>query len=555
MTSQNRTPSGLASGRLTTHYSDREVSTLAASLGRAARLYPLKVAVIESDVTLTFGELRYRTTLFAEHLVKLGVRAGDVVTAQLPNWWETQVVAQATSLIGAVFNPVVSIYRRSELEFIIGQARSKVFVVPGEYRGHNFRGMAEQIAEVLGGGLHVLVLRDPLTTPLPGMAPSLPEEEVSEDLWQKADHHDPDRIAYLLYTSGSTARPKGALHSSRTLMHEARQVADIGRLSDDDRVFMPSPVTHVTGLAFGVLLPADLGIGVLMQDRWDPSVAVDLVEQYRGTFCVSATTFLLGLTKEYESRGTTSTLETFICGGAEIGPELVQRAREAMGTKVVRCYGSTELPTFSVGDPFADLSHEALFDGRPVRGADYWVETAQGLTKVGVGELLIKGDELFLGYLDATLNEGAFHGDFFRTGDLVRVDEDGACAVVGRLKDIIIRGGENISAIEIEDQLQLHPLIDEVAVVAMPDELLGERACAYVVVKSGASLTIEDLRDHLKARGLAVQKTPEHLEIVETLPRTASGKVQKYRLRQLISETMGSHAAASPPAGRQGSGA
>ena len=225
----------------------------------------------------------------------------------------------------------------------------------------------------------------------------------------------------------------------------------------------------------------------------------------------------------------------FICGGAEIGPSLVRRARRVMGTRVVRTYGSTELPTFSVGDPYGDEDAAAETDGMPVPLSDHRLDRTGGRHAGGGGELLVKGAELFLGYLDPALTQGAFDGDgFFRTGDLVRFDDRGALTVIGREKDIIIRGGENLSAIEIEDVLQEHPGVAQVAVVGMPDPRMGERTCAFVVPEPGARPDVAELRSFLLGRGLAVQKAPERVELVDALPRTASGKVQKYRLREAV---------------------
>ena len=294
-------------------------------------------------------------------------------------------------------------------------------------------------------------------------------------------------------------------------------------------------------------MPTLLGIPTVLLDRWDPRAAVDTVEAHGCTFTVSATTFLLGMTTVHEELGTTSSLKTFICGGAEIGPALVERARNSMGTRVVRTYGSTELPTFCTGDPFGDLVANAAFDGKPNPGTDYLLDSEFGLVKVGEGEALIKGGELFLGYLAVEANKQAFTDDgYFRTGDILNVDEQGNCRVVGRKKDIIIRGGENLSAIEIEDQLQLHPQIKEVAVVSMPDPVLGEKACAFVVLADPSeTLTLESIRDFMKARGVAIQKVPERLEAVASLPQTASGKVQKHLLRDQIRSRLGQEAGAA----------
>ncbi|GAB3667381.1 cyclohexanecarboxylate-CoA ligase [Nocardioides korecus] len=506
---------------------------LADLLLRAAAAHPDSPAVVEGGTTLTYRDLLDRAEVFAGTLVALGVRPGDRVTAQLPTWWETPVVLFGCALAGAVCNPVVPIYREHEVGFIVGQARPRVLVVPGTVRGHDHLAMARGVAAAAEAGGE-----EP-----PALVVVRPDGAVPEGVTDFAAPAPPgrvvlpapaggDEVAVLLYTSGSTAEPKGVLHSHRTLLHEARQVAGVCRLGPEDRVFMASPLTHVTGLAFGAVLPVDLALTSVLLDRWEPARAVDLVEAHGCTFTVSATTFLLGLTREHEARGTTSSLRVFVCGGAEIGPELVRRSTRVLGARVVRCYGSTEMPTFSIGDPYGDPDDAAETDGAPVPLSSW-------RTHDETGELLVAGAELFLGYLDARLDADAFTEDgFFRTGDVVTIDDRGA-RVVGRTKDIIIRGGENLSAIEIEDHLAQHPDVLDVAVVAVPDEVLGERACAYVVPAAEAVPDLDGLRDFLTRRGLAVQKTPERLELVEALPRTPSGKVQKFKLREAAAGSPG----------------
>lgn len=520
-----------------------ETEALGALLLRAARLAPDRLAVVEGRVRLTFAELLRQATAFARSLLRLGVAPDDVVTVQLPNWWETQVVTYGTLLAGAVHNPVVPIYREHELGFIVRQARPRVLVVPVELRGHGHLATAMSVVAGLPDPPVVVAVR--ATAPLPPgvldfsglLAADGPQDELPA-------LPDPDAVALLMYTSGSTADPKGVLHSSRTLLHEARQVAQLCRLGADDAVFMASPLTHITGLLFASLLPVDLCLPTVLQDRWDAAAAVELIEEHGCTFTVSATTFLLGLTEVYERRGTPSSLRVFVCGGAEIGPVLGARARRAMAARVVRTYGSTEFPTFCLGDPYGDEDAAAETDGQPVPLSAWRVDEEAG------GELLVKGAELFLGYLDPALDADAFTEDgYFRTGDVVRLDERGACTVVGRIKDIIIRGGENLSASEIEDHLQQHPLVEEVAVVAVPDPVLGERACAYVVPRPGGVLDLPELRTFLAARGLAVQKAPERLELVPRLPRTASGKVQKFLLRDTVRQLLAAEDRAQPGEG------
>ncbi|MBL7498824.1 AMP-binding protein [Frankia sp. CNm7] len=376
-------------------------------------------------------------------------------------------------------------------------------------------------------------------------------------------------IAVVLYTSGTTSAPKGVLHSHQTLLAETRAMAAAARLGPADRVFMASPLSHITGLSYGVLLPADLGSPVVLQSRWDAAAAVDLIEEHRCAFTVSATPFLRGLTDVYAERRARSALRVFVCGGADIPATLVREAHTVMGTRVVRTYGSTELPTSSMGDPYGDLDAAATGEGRPMgdnelrrdpgalagepggtdgsdgsaRAGDVGQDGTAGPPAAaavndaaagGEGELLVRGPELFLGYLDPELNRDAFTPDgFFRTGDLARIGADGTLVISGRIKDIINRGGEKFSAAEVESVLLSHPAVADIAVVASPDPTLVERACAFVVPAAGwTPPTLADLRDHVTGAGLAIQKAPELLVVVDDLPRTPSGKVQKFVLRR-----------------------
>jgi cyclohexanecarboxylate-CoA ligase len=263
-------------------------------------------------------------------------------------------------------------------------------------------------------------------------------------------------------------------------------------------------------------------------DIWQPEAAHRLIEDERCRFTLAATPFLLGLVDQYEKHGGRSSLRTFPCGGADVPPSLVRRSRAVMGTSVMRVYGSSEFPTFSCGRPDDDEAVAADTDGRPIGPVQHRLDQVVD----GVGELLIRGPDMFLGYLDPALNAAAFTEDgFFRTGDLASVDAEGAITIHSRLKDIIVRGGEKISAKDVEDRLFAHAAVGEVAVVGMPDPVLGERVCAFVVPTPGAAPTLAELITALELQGVARQKHPERLVLVEALPKTASGKVQKFLLR------------------------
>ncbi|MGY1914139.1 AMP-binding protein [Blastococcus sp. SYSU DS0973] len=499
--------------------------TIAARFVDACGRSPDRVVIVEGDTRLTNRELLGRAAALASGLESLGVGPGDVVTLLLPDWWESVVAFYAAQLRGAVVNPIVPIYRESELAFIYGQARPAVVISPETYRNTDYLALNRTALEMAGLDAPVVTVR--------GSVPSRSRQQTLEKLWQTPD--DPivpageaDDVAMLMYTSGTTSIAKGVLHSHASLLYEARSFFDLFGLDADDVIFMPSPVTHIAGLVFGMMAPVVFGQRVVLLDRWAPHRARELIEREGCTWCLGATPFLKGLLDAYAAEGRQCHLRFFACGGADVSPRLVVDAERLLGTKVMRVYGSTEYPTFSCSGPEAPLERRAETDGAPIGEAEcLLLDVVEG-----VGELAVRGPEMFLGYLDDSLNAAAFTEDgYFRTGDLASF-EDGYVTIRGRQKDIIVRGGENISAREVEDHLYAHPAVTEVAVVGLPDPVMGERACAFVVPAPGhEDLELADLVEFLAQRGIARQKFPEQLRMLDGLPKTASGKIQKHMLR------------------------
>lgn len=529
-------------GRATGHDTapgPREGTRIDSHLREAAARHPERPALLDRGHIWTYGSLDREIDRWAAALARHGVRPGAVVSWQLPNRAEAVILHQATLRIGAISNPIIPIYRHSEVGFILRQARSEIFFVPATFRGFDFPAMVGDIRDelpdlatlvVLGAaapGDGVVDLDTFLSAAAPGRTPDRP------------DPHDTDAIALLLYTSGTTADPKGVLHTHDTLDDENRSMIEFFGLTGSDVVFMPSPVTHVTGVLYGLQLPFMTGGAVVLLDVWEPGAGLELIERHGCTFVVAATPFLHGLVHHpARTPESTRTLRTFACGGADVPPDLVRRAAGELDCLVVRVYGSTEFPTATstnLSDPARTRAHT---DGRPIGRAE--VRVVDGRDRAvppgTTGHLLVRGPELFVGYLDASLDADAFTPDgWFRTGDLAVVDDAGYLEITGREKDIIVRGGENLSAKEIEDRLFEHPAVTDVAVVAVPDPVLVERACAVVVPQPGADVTLGDLTTWLREQHrLAVQKLPEYLVLVDELPRTASGKVQKFMLRDRL---------------------
>jgi cyclohexanecarboxylate-CoA ligase len=503
----------------------------------AARQTPAAPVVIDGPTCLTYADADRRIAATAASLQDLGVARREVVSWQLPNWHEAYVLHHAILRVGAVSNPIIPIYRQHELTYILTEARSRVFVMPETFRGFSHADMLADIRLSLPSLEHVVLCRPRGASRLPAFA-----DLSSGDRQPRPVERSPDDPMLLLFTSGTTALPKGAVHTHNTLDYENHSIIDVFGLTGSDIVFMPSPVSHITGLLYGLQLPAMLGTAVVFQDVWDPGVALELIERHRCTFTVAATPFLHGVT--YHPRlGSfdVSSLRVFACGGADVPPGLIRDARERLGCVASRIYGSTEFPTLSTSGPDDPAAKGATTDGRVIGAAACRVVGPEDRPAApgDVGELLVTGPELFLGYLRPDDDVGAFAPDgWFRTGDMAALDADGYLTIRGRKKDIVLRGGENISVTEVEDLLFDHPGIGEVAIVAMPDPVMVERACAFVVPQGDVPPTLEDLAGYLVGHGVAKQKIPERLELVTELPKTQSGKVQKFRLREIIRDTL-----------------
>jgi cyclohexanecarboxylate-CoA ligase len=493
-----------------------------------------RTALVDGDRRLSFADLHRLSETLAGRLAGIGVARGTVVTVQLPNWWETVVVFHALMRIGAVLNPVLPMYRRRELEFILREAGSRVLVVPGTFRKFDHRVLAVELRGSVPSLETVIVVRD---EPAAGMVSF---ETLLQPAGDAALPAPPggDDLLLLMYTSGTTADPKGVLHPHRTLLYEVRSLERVHGFTDRDCVLMPSPLTHVSGLIHAVLAPAVLGTRAVVMDGWDADRGLERIVRESVTYMVGAPVFLSDLTHHPRlAERPPRTLRLFSCGGAGVSPELILESRKRLGCVSKRVYGSTEFPTLSTTGPDDPPERGASTEGRPIWAAEARVVDDDGrdVPTGREGEILARGPECFLGYKDPALDADAFTADgWFRTGDLGVVDTGGYLTVTGRKKDIVIRKGEKISAPEVEAVIARHPAVAEVAVVALPDPRTGERACACVIARPGQTLTLEDLVGFLRGQGLPNQKLPEALEILDEFPRTASGKVQKHLLRDKL---------------------
>jgi cyclohexanecarboxylate-CoA ligase len=500
-------------------------TTFSAELARIAATSPDQTAVVDDRVRLSYAELDRATSAVARGLLARGLRPGETLSSILPNRAEAVVLFYAASRIGLVLNPIIPIYGARELRFILRQAESAAVVVAPQ-RGTDHLAVVNRLCPELPHLRHVWMVGDRYTLPVESEAPA-PMPPV-----------DPNAVSCILYTSGTTADPKGVLHSNNTLLAECRAMVRYHGLSAGEVFIMPSPVGHISGLLYGVMLPVVLGATSVLMERWEPRRFLELTQQHRGTYSAGATPFLQGVVDAPELAAfDVSSLRLFPCGGADVPPELIRRAIQRLGVRSGRGYGSTEHPsiTSSAGPDVPDVKR-ATTDGAPIGDNEIELRDLAGRPVVcgEEGEIWSRGSELFLGYRDATLNADAFdERGFFRSGDLGVLDADGYLTITGRRKDIIIRRGEKISAKELEDLLHEHPKVGAVAVIPSADAQVGERICA-VVVPAGADCipTLAELVAFLEMKEVSRRKLPERLEIVDALPLTASGKVLKHVLRE-----------------------
>jgi cyclohexanecarboxylate-CoA ligase len=410
--------------------------------------------------------MRDRVAHVAGGLRAAGIRAGDAVAWQSPNRDEVNILYRACWRLGAVAAPL-----------------------------HHQFGAAD-VARLL------IVLGNPFVV---DDLDKLPRAAPVEATWD-----DPLQLAAVLFTSGTSGTPKGVLHTQATLAYKATTMARVHECTLDDCVLMPAPAAHISGLLNGVTLPGVVPFRTIFMARWDPERALEVIERERVTFMVGPPTFFISMMQAPGfARSRVATMRLISSGGAGVSDAFVEEARAAFGARLKRTYGSTEAPTI-------------ITEGHTIGDVEVRVDAN--------GELLVRGPEVCVGYLDPADNASAFTGDgWLRTGDLARIDANGTVEIVGRVKDVIIRGGENISTAEVEEILEAHPDVRHAVAVGEPDALMGERVCAFVVAPP--SFDLDACRAWFSARGIARFKTPERMIVVDQLPMLASGKPDRQALR------------------------
>ena len=547
-------------------------TTLAGRVSAHAAATPDARAVVDAAGRHTYGSLAGDAAAVATAMRSRGVAAGDVVSIQLPNRYETVVAAVAAQSVGAVINPLLPDYRQHELANVFRTAPPRMIFTPGEHRGFDHRGLVGAVVAASGAPApaHVVVGDSPGPD-------ALPFESLLGDGADPLEAGVASDVSELIFTSGTEARPKAIMHTERNANFSVRVAWDDLGVGPGDVVWMPSPLGHSTGFNYGLRFALYHGLPLVLQDRWSGSDAADLVAAERCSYTLAATTFLQDLVEEAGRRGVSlDSLRLFGCGGAPVPPRLVDAAGAA-GVQVLRLYGSTEVLVATWNRPSSGERQRRETDGRPMSHVeisivgdgdddDHPVEVAVGEP----GELLVRGPNTCAGYYaDPDRTAATFlPGGWVRSGDvLVRgcarrrsprdtasldlLDgsagednrdlsapplgtkddhDDDFVTVVARKKEIIIRGGLNIAPREIEDLLGGFAEVERAAGVGLPDDRLGERMCACVVLRPGSSLTFDDMVARLRGAGLATYKLPERLEVLDALPATASGKIQKHEL-------------------------
>ncbi len=480
----------------------------------------------------TFAEVLDGARRLAAGLHRRGIGPGDVVAFQLPNWVEAAVSFWAAALLGAVVTPIVHFYGPKEVGYILRRTRVRALVTADRFGRQDYLASLEELRAGAPDLELVAVVGD---GPVPGWAlpfdTLLADEPLAGPLGV-----DPSSPALIAYTSGTTADPKGVVHSHRTIGFEIRQLG--GMQSGNPPLLVGAPVGHGIGMLSGLLLPVWKGEPINLIDVWDPGrVLAAMLEDHLASGS-GATYFLTSLLDHPDCRPEHLELMSRIGLGGSPVPSAVTERMSRLGISAVRSYGSTEHPSTTGSRHEEPAAKRHYTDGRPLLGVELRLvdEDGREVESGERGEILSRGPDCCIGYTDPALTASSFDAQgWYATGDVGVLDEDGYLTIVDRKKDIIIRGGENISALEVEEMLLRIPGVAEAAVVAAPDERLWERACAFVRVLEGSPAPdLAAVRAHLQEAGLARQKWPEDIRVVDELPRTPSGKVKKFVLRQLL---------------------
>jgi cyclohexanecarboxylate-CoA ligase len=508
-------------------------------LTESIRRAPAKDALVayradrDAPVRLSYQELGDRVALAAAALRDMGVGHGDIVAVQVPNWWEFVVTSLACGRIGAVVNPLMPIFRERELEFMLGFAEAKVFVVPAMFRGFDHAAMAEGLRQKLPKLQHIVVVD--------GNGPNAFDRMLLQGSKRIEAAATPagsalaaDELAVMMFTSGTTGSPKGVMHSCNTLLACNKALSGRFGLKSEDVLLACSPVGHMTGYAAVMVLGLYRGSTVVLQDIWEARRGVTIMADEGVTYTAASSPFLADICNAVAGGAPRpAALRSFLCGGAPIPPVLIERAAKELDLKVCSLWGMTESLSSTLTEPARAADKSSSTDGRALDGVDVRIVDFDGKPVLlgQTGRLLVRGAQMSLGYYKRPDIATYDAEGWFDTGDLAYMDAEGYIRINGRTKDVLIRGGENVPVVEIEALLYKHPAVAMAAIVGYPDARLGERACAFVELKPGATLDLAAVQAYMAECKVAKQYWPERVEVVDTVPRTPSGKIQKFILK------------------------
>ena len=510
---------------------------------RQAATWGEKVFVFDSTTSVTYRQLKDRAVALAAGLHRSGLGRGDHVAVQLPNWSEFAVIVAALSRLGAVLVPIMPVYRDEEVRYVLGHAEIKAVITCEEFKGFGYAEMYGRLKQDCPDLEVVYTVRaSPACT-----LPRLEDLEAGSDEQTLPVASGPDDHFAIVYTSGTTSRPKGCLHTFNTYKASASAIAASIGYTDKDVQFGPSPIGHTTGLVTSFALPLLAGASSHLVEAWEPKDGLARIAEYGCTVSVTATAFLQMLLGVYDPQvHDASSMRLWIAAGSPIPGSVVKAVSATLpGCRVLSLYGRSENLLTTMCTIKDDPERSVNSDGSALAGASVCIVDEQGVEvpRGSEGDIAYRGPSHMLEYFrDPVQTDELFTtAGYSRSGDLGRMDADGFVRVTGRLKDIVIRGGMNISAREIEDLLIEMPSVANVAVVGTPDERLGERVCAFVVVAAGAEPpTLDNITEFLDSRKVAKQKFPERLEVRDVLPMTATGKLQKHLLRAELAKSISS---------------
>ena len=534
-------------------------------LEQAIARSPDKLAVVayridrDLPTRLSYRELGQRVDRAATSLLSMGVGHGDIVAVQLPNWWEFMVAALACGKIGAVVNPLMHIFRERELAYMLNFCAAKVFITADNYRGFDFAAMARGLRASLPHLPHLIIvggdsaesferrLMKTATATAAATAvatvattatttPTTLATSALASTTGAVRGLSGDDLAVIMFTSGTTGEPKGVMHTSNSMGACLQAISSRFGLVTDEVLHGASPLGHMTGYAAIMMLSVYLGATLVLQDVWESKAGVRIMETEGSTFTAASTPFLADICDAVAGgQPRPKQLRSFLCGGAPIPPALIERAALELNLKVCSLWGMTECLSGTLTEPARAHDKSAQSDGRAIDGMEVRVVDEQGkqCAPGETGRLLVRGASMYFGYYKKPELNGFDADGWFDSGDLARADDEGYIRINGRTKDIISRGGENIPVAEIENLLYQIAGVTSVALVAYPDQRLGERACAFVAMRPGLKIDLIAVQNHLAQCKVAKQYWPEAVEQIDELPRTASGKIQKFLLKSI----------------------